>query len=164
MRSKGLLRVATACLAAAALGGCGESGGDEETYVSTYESACKTIVDVPDRARTEAEGVDPSQGRAAAIEQYKQVLRTVFADMEAAFDKMIDAEAPEKWADFQKSVSESGDEAKQAFDQVDQRIDEAKSLEDISNVGEGLGTELDTDDLPADLADAAPSCKTLEES
>jgi hypothetical protein len=164
MRSSGLVRAATACLAAVALGGCGDSGGDEETYVRTYESACKTIIDVPERARTEAEGIDPSQGRAAAIEEYKEVLRTVFADMERAFDQMIGAEAPEKWADFQKSVSESGDEAKRAFDEVDQRLEEAETLDDISKVGENLDFQVDTDDLPADLAQAAPSCKTLDES
>ena len=67
--TNGLSRGATVCLAAAALGGCGgDGGGDEETYVRTYESACKTIVEAPERVRTEAQNIDPSQGQAAAVD------------------------------------------------------------------------------------------------
>jgi hypothetical protein len=161
-----LTRMTTVCLAAVALGGCGgDGGGDEETYVRTYESACKTIIDAPQRASQEAQDIDPSQGQAAAIEEYKQVLTSVFEDMRQAFDQLIDAEAPDKWADFQSSVRENGDEARQAFDEVDQQVQEVKTPADLQNLGEAFdNVEFNTDDLPADLAEAAPSCRTLEES
>jgi hypothetical protein len=161
-----LTRLATVCLTAAALGGCGgDGGGDEETYVRTYESACKAISDAPERARTEAQNIDTTQGEAAAIEEYKQVLTSVFADMEKAFDQLIDAEAPDKWADFQSSVRESGDEARQAFNETRQRLQEVETADDLATAGDAFDkVEINTDDLPADLAEAAPSCKTLEES
>jgi len=164
--TNGLTRITTVCLAAAALGGCGgDGGGDEETYVRTYESACKSIIDAPQRATQEAQDIDPSQGQAAALEEYKQVLAGVFQDMRQAFDQLIDAEAPDKWADFQSSVRESGDEARQAFDEVDQRLEEVETLADLEQIGEAFDSvEINTDDLPADLADAAPSCKRLDES
>jgi hypothetical protein len=164
--TRDLARAATVCLAAAALGGCGgDGGGNEEAYVRTYESACKTIIDAPERARAEAQDIDPTKGQAAAIDEFKQVLTNVFADMEQAFNQLIDAEAPDKWADFQSSVRESGDEARQAFDEVRQRIQEVETGDDLARIGEAFDTvEIDTDDLPADLADAAPSCKTLEQS
>jgi hypothetical protein len=164
--TKNLARAATLCLTAAALGGCGgDGGGDEETYVRTYESACKEITEAPERARTEAQDIDASQGQAAAIEDLKKVLAGVFDDMEQAFDQLIDAEAPDKWADFQDSVRESGDEARKAFAEVDQRLQEVKTLDDLNAIGEAFDSvEVNTDDLPADLADAAPSCKALNES
>jgi hypothetical protein len=162
----GLTRAATVCLAATALGGCGgDGGGDEDTYVRTYESACKTIIDAPKRAQTEAQDIDPTQGQDAAIEEYKQVLTSVFADMEQAFDQLIEAEAPDKWADFQSSMREGGEEARKAFDEVNQRVQEIETPNDLENLGEAFDSfDIETDDLPADLADAAPSCKTLEES
>jgi hypothetical protein len=161
-----LTRMATVCLTAAAVGGCGgDGGGDEETYVRTYESACKTIIDAPERARTEAQEIDPTQGQAAAVDELKQVLSSVFADMEQAFDQLIDAEAPDKWADFQSSVRESGDEARQAFDQVNERLQEVETVDDLSRIGEAFdNVEFEADDLPADLKEAAPSCRTLDES
>jgi hypothetical protein len=164
--TKDLARAATLCLAAAALGGCGgDGGGDEETYVRTYESACKSIIDAPERARAEAQDIDPAQGQAAAIDEYKKVLTNVFADMEQAFDQLIDAEAPDKWADFQSSVRESGDEARQAFDETRQRLKEVETADDLATIGDAFDkVEINTDDLPADLAEAAPSCKSLEES
>ncbi len=162
----GLARLATACLATAALSGCGgDGGGDEETYVRTYESACKTILESPERARTEAQNIEPSQSQAAAVQDLKQVLASVFDDMEQAFNRLIDAEAPDKWADFQASVRESGDEARQAFDEVDQRLEEVKTLDDLESIGDAFDSvEVKTDDLPADLGEAAPSCKKMEES
>ena len=157
--------MATVCLAAAALGGCGgDGGGDEETYVRTYESACKTIIEAPERVRTEAQDIDPSQGQAAAVEDLKQVLASAFDEMEQAFDQLIDAEAPDKWADFQASVRESGDEARKAFDEADQRLRDVETLADLDRVGEAFDTDITTDDLPADLVEAAPSCKKVEES
>jgi hypothetical protein len=164
--TNGLTRMTTVCLAVAALGGCGgDGGGDEETYVRTYESACKSIIDAPQRAGQEAQDIDPSQGQAAAIEEYKQVLTGVFEDMRQAFDQLIEAEAPDKWADFQSSVRESGDAARQAFDEADQRLEQVETPADLERIGDAFETvELDTDDLPADLAEAAPSCKKLEES
>ena len=156
----------TVCLAAAALGGCGgDGGGDEQAYVRTYESACKKITEAPERARTEAQGIDASQGQAAAIEDLKQVLAGVFDDMEQAFNQMIDAEAPDKWADFQDSVRDSGDEARKAFDDAQQQLQEVETVDDLDAVGETFDkVEVNTDDLPADLAEAAPSCKALDES
>jgi hypothetical protein len=164
--TKELARAATACLAAAALSSCGgDGGGDEQAYVRTYESACKEITEAPERARTEAQGIDTSQSQAAAVEDFKRVLGGVFDDMEQAFDQLIDAEAPDKWADFQTSVRESGDEARKAFDEADQRLQEVETLDDLDRVGEAFDSvEVNTDDLPADLADAAPSCKALNES
>lgn len=161
-----LTRITTVCLATAALGGCGGDGdGDEEAYVRTYESACKDIIDAPERASQEAQKIDPAQGEAAAIEEYKRVLTSVFGDMRQAFDQLIEAEAPDKWADFQSSVRESGDEARQAFDEVDRRVREIETLADLENLGEAFDSvEIDTKDLPADLAEAAASCKRLEGS
>jgi hypothetical protein len=165
-QTKNLARAATLCLAAAALGGCGgDGGGDEDAYVRTYESACKQITEAPERARTEAQNIDASQGQAAAIEDLKNVLGGVFEDMEKAFNQLIDAEAPDKWADFQDSVRESGDEARKAFDDAQQRLQEVETIEDLDAVGEAFdAVEVNTDDLPADLSDAAPSCKALDES
>jgi hypothetical protein len=164
--TNGLSRMATVCLAAAALGGCGgDGGGDEETYVRTYESACKTIVEAPERVRTEAQEINPSQGQAAAVEDLKQILASAFDDMEQAFDQLIEAEAPDKWADFQASVRESGDEARKAFDEADERLQDVETLDDLDRVGQAFDTvDITTDDLPADLSDAAPSCKKVEES
>jgi len=164
--TNGLTRVATVCLAAAALGSCGgDGGGDEDTYVRTYESACKSIIDAPERAQAEAQDIDATQDQDAAIEEYKQVLTSVFADMEQAFDQLMEAEAPDKWADFQSSVRAAGEEARQAFDEVDQRVQEVETPNDLANLGDAFDSlDFDTDDMPADLAEAAPSCKTLEES
>ena len=161
-----LTRMATACLAAAALGGCGgDGGGDEETYVRTYESACKTIIEAPERAQTEAQKIDPTKGEDGAIDEFKQVLSSVFADMEEAVNQLVDAEAPDKWADFQSSVRESGDEAQQAFDQVNERLQEVETVDDLTKIGDEFdNVEFEAEDLPADLKEAAPSCRTLDES
>ena len=164
--TKDIARAVTVCLAAAALGSCGgDGGGDEETYVRTYESACKKITEAPERVRADAQDIDASQGQAAAVEDLKQVLADAFDDMEQAFDQLIDAEAPDKWADFQDSVRESGDEARKAFGEVDERLQEVETVADLESIGEAFDSvEVNTDDLPADLAEAAPSCKALDES
>jgi hypothetical protein len=163
--TNGLTRMTTVCLAVGALAGCGgDGGGDEEAYVRTYESACKAIIDAPERARTEAQGIDPSQSQAAAVEDLKQVIGGVFSDMEQAFNQLIDAEAPDKWADFQDSVRESGDEARKAFDEAQQQLEDVKTLDELDSVGQAFeNVEVSTDDLPADLAEAAPSCNRLEQ-
>lgn len=153
-----------------ALAGCGggddgggRGDGDEYTYVRVYEKACKTIIDAPGKAREEAFEIDANGDPGVAIEQLKTVLADTYDGIATQLDAMAEANAPDKYADFQEDFAENVDEARDEFDRVRMHVADIESLQDI----EALGSEFDeldvsSADLPAELAKQAPSCGWLD--
>lgn len=153
---------ATACLAVA---GCGGGGGDEATYVKTYEGACAKIVTATKDFQTSLSGLgtsaasDPNKA-VQAIKTGADKLFTTFGDQ---LDVMAKADAPDKFSDFQGSVSDNADKSREGIDKAKKTLAGISSLQDFSKVGQSLeGIDVGgTKGLPKELADQAPSCKTL---
>jgi hypothetical protein len=156
----------TAGLAVAGCGGGG--GGDEDAYVRSYESACKNIVTATkDLQKTVSEvrsssGSDPKE----AFSALKGATTTFLDEVGREIPRLAQAEAPDKFSDFQDSVKENEDEATKGIDQAKREVEKTRTLQDLSNLDEvfdkiDVGT---SEDLPKELADKAPSCKTLENS
>lgn len=155
----------TAGLAAS---GCGSSddGGDEAAYVKTYETACKTITAQGKafEAETAKLATTADADPAAAAATLKAGATKLFTTTGEQIQVMADADAPKKFADFQKSVKASADKAKETVAQANAAVAGVKSLEDFGNLGDKIG-ELKIsggDKLPADLAKQAPACKGLD--
>lgn len=160
------LRLASPVLLATAglaFAGCGGSGGDEASYVKTYEGACKSIK----TATTDfATSTAKLQGQLAtnpnaAVKTFRDGFSGVLDTFGKQMDVMADADAPKKWKDFQESVSDSADDTKKGLDQAKEALGKVKSVQDISKLGstfQNLSIGKGMDEIPKDLAKKAPSC------
>ncbi|WP_210491943.1 hypothetical protein [Patulibacter sp. SYSU D01012] len=155
---------ALAATAALAVAGCG-GGGDEKTYVKTYEGACAKIVAATKEFQTSLSGLgasvksDPDKA-VATIKGSGDKLFTTFGDQ---LDVMAKADAPSKFSDFQDSVSDNADKSREGIKKAKDALANIKTLQDFSKVGQSLdGIDVGgTKGLPKELGDQAPSCKTL---
>lgn len=150
-----------------AVSGCGgDDGGDEAAYVKTYETACKTVADQTKafEAETAKLATTADSDPAGAAATLKAGATKLFTTTGEQIQVMADADAPKKFADFQKSVKESADKATETVAKANAAVAEVKTLEDFGSLGDKIG-ELKVaggDKLPADLAKQAPSCKGLD--
>jgi hypothetical protein len=155
--------LSTAGLAVAGCGGGG--GGNEADYVKTYEGACKNIVNATSEFQKSASGLattaasDPNK----AVTTLKDGATKLFTTFGDSIQTLADADAPDKYKDFQDSVKDGADDAKKAVDQAKDEVAKIKSLSDFSS----LGSKLDKIDLggskqlPKELGEKAPSCKSF---
>lgn len=150
-----------------AVSGCGgDDGGDETAYVKTYETACKTVADQTKafEAETSKLATTADADPAAAAATLKTGATKLFTTIGEQIQVMAKADAPKKFADFQKSVEENADQAKAAVTKANAAVADVKTLDDFGSLGDKLG-ELKVaggDKLPADLSKQAPSCKGLD--
>jgi hypothetical protein len=155
--------VTTAGLAVAGCGGGG--GGNEADYVKTYEGACKDIVTATSDFQKSASGLattatsDPDK----AVSTLKTSATKLFDTFGDSIRTLADADAPSKWSDFQDSVKNGADDAQKGIDQIKQEISKISSIQDFASLGSkfdkiDLGN---TKDLPNDLRDKVPSCKSF---
>jgi hypothetical protein len=157
------LLLATAGLAFA---GCGGSGGDEASYVKTYEGACKAVTTAGTDFTKNVSSIATSATKDpnGAVTKLKDGVTKVFDTFGDQIQVMADADAPKKWKDFQKSVSDSSDEAEKGIEQAKKAVSGVKSVEDFSKLGstfQNIDIGKGTKNMPKDLAAKAPSCKTL---
>lgn len=164
-RPRRLLVPALLSTAGLAVAGCGGSGGNEADYVKTYEGACKDIITATSEFQKSATSVaataqkNPEQ----AVGTLKEGATKLFTTFGESIQTLADAEAPEKWSSFQKSLRDSADSAAKGIDQAKAEVAKIKTINDFSTLGEkfdkiDLGN---AKDLPKDLSEKAPSCKSI---
>lgn len=155
--------LATAGLAVA---GCGGSGGDEASYVKTYEGACKAVTTAGNDFTTSVSSIATTAAKDpnGAVKTLKDGVTKVFDTFGEQIQVMADADAPKKWQDFQDSVADSADKAKKGIEQAKDAVGDVKTVADFSKLGtafEKIDIGKGTENMPKDLAAKAPSCKTL---
>jgi hypothetical protein len=156
--------LATAGLAVAGCGG--GSGGDEASYVKTYEGACKAVTTAGTEFTTSVSSIASTAAKDpdGAVKTLKDGVTKVFDTFGKQIQVMADADAPKKWEDFQKSVSDSADGAKKGIDKAKDAVAGVKSVQDFSKLGsvfQNIDIGKGTKNMPKDLAAKAPSCKSL---
>jgi cytochrome c556 len=168
-RSARLLVPALLSTAGLAVAGCGGGGGGNEAdYVKTYEGACKNIVTATTDFQKSATGLastaasDPNK----AVSTLKEGATKLFTTFGESIQTLADADAPKKWSDFQDSVKKGADSAKKGIDQAKAEVAKIKTINDFSTLGSkfdkiDLGN---TKDLPKELGEKAPSCKSFGSS
>ncbi|CAB4925305.1 unannotated protein [freshwater metagenome] len=155
--------ITTAGLAVAGCGGGG--GGNEEDYVKTYEGACKNIVTATNDFQKSAGSLastaasDPNK----AVSTLKDGATKLFTTFGESIQTLADADAPEKYKDFQDSVKDGADDAEKGIEEAKAEVAKIKSINDFASLGSkfekiDLGN---TKDLPKELGDKAPSCKSF---
>jgi cytochrome c556 len=165
-RRRRLLVPALLSTAGLAVAGCGGGGGgDEADYVKTYEGACKNIVTATTDFQKSATGLattaasDPDK----AVTTLKDGATKLFTTFGESIQTLAGAEAPEKWSKFQDSVKDGADDAKKGIDEAKAEVAKIKSINDFATLGSkfekiDLGN---TEDLPKELGEKAPSCKSF---
>lgn len=152
--------ITTAGLAFAGCGGGG--GGDEDAYIETYEAACKKITSENDGFQKKLTdsvakaGTDQNKVLAIVKEGTSAALTTLGAQV----NELADAEAPDKWSDFQDSIKDAAEPLNKSIDEAKSKIDGAKTIQDFSqlqNVFSDL--KLPETKTPKDLEEKIPSCK-----
>jgi cytochrome c556 len=168
-RSARLLVPALLSTAGLAVAGCGGGGGGNEAdYVKTYEGACKNIVTATTDFQKSATGLastaasDPNK----AVSTLKEGATKLFTTFGESIQTLADADAPKKWSDFQDSVKKGADSAKKGIDQAKAEVAKIETINDFSTLGSkfdkiDLGN---TKDLPKELGEKAPSCKSFGSS
>ncbi len=163
-----LLVPALLSTAGLAVAGCGGGGGNEADYVKTYEGACKNIVNATTEFQKSASGLattaagDPNK----AVSTLKEGATKLFTTFGESIQTLADADAPDKYKDFQDSVKDGAKDAKKGIDQAKAEVAKIKSINDFATLGDkfdkiDLGN---TKDLPKELGEKAPSCKSFGSS
>lgn len=150
----------TAGLAFAGCGGGG--GGDEDAYVQTYEASCKKIQTVQTDLQKEltAKVADAGSDQAKVLAIVKETSSEAFGTFAAEFKKLADADAPDKWSDFQDKIKKASEPVISKLEEGQKKFESAKTAQELSSVGNSLGS-LDIDDVktPKDLEEKVPSCR-----
>jgi len=157
------LILTTAGLAIAGCGGGG--GGSEEDYVKTYEGACKDLVTATADFQKSAGSLastaasDPNK----AVTTLKDGATKLFTTFGESIQTLADADAPDKFKDFQDSVKDGAEDAKKGIDDAKAEVAKIKSINDFASLGDKF-SKIDlgnTKDLPKELGEKAPSCKSF---
>ncbi|MEV4422436.1 hypothetical protein AB0L40_21040 [Patulibacter sp. NPDC049589] len=156
--------LSTAGLGVAGCGG-GGGGGNEADYIKTYEGACKQILTATQDFQKSASSLatTAASNPDKAVTTLKAGATKLFDTFGNSIQTLAGADAPDKWSDFQKSVKDGADDAKKGIDQAKSEISKIKAINDFASLGDkfdkiDLGN---TKDLPKELGEKAPSCKTF---
>jgi hypothetical protein len=153
-----------------ALSGCGGDSGDdraEAAYVEAYQTACKALSERSKVLRTETAEV-PALGvedPGAAIAKLKQAFGDFLPAMGTQYRAMADAEAPERFAAFQRKVRAHADEIDKAIGDVAAAIAEVDAIEDFAELGDGIDRAkfAGGERIPDALVKRAPACAEIRD-
>lgn len=156
--------LSTAGLAVAGCGGGG--GGDESAYVKTYEGACKKIVASATGSQTELSKLATgSKVSDATVTKVRGIIEGVLDTFDTQISVLADADAPGKWSDFQDSIEKTSKDAEKAVATAKGQLAGIRTQADLGKITQVFQSlqlkSKDSQDLPDDLADEVPSCKTL---
>lgn len=152
--------ITTAGLAFAGCGGGG--GGDEDAYVKTYEAACKKITD-------ENAGFQKklTESVASAGNDQEKVLSLIkdgtsgaLTTLKDQVDVLADADAPDKWSDFQDEIKKAAEPLGKSIDDAKKQIEDAKTVQDFTKLQTAFNDlKLPDPKVPSDLQEKIPSCQ-----
>ncbi|MGX6447626.1 hypothetical protein ACVU7I_06110 [Patulibacter sp. S7RM1-6] len=152
-----------------AVAGCGGSGGDEDAYVQTYEGACKQLQASVAKYQTVSRSfaTQAAKDPQGAVKTYKDGTTAMLDSFGTELKKMGDADAPDKWKDFQEKFSKDVAKVDDAVTKAKGIVSSVKTPQDLTSASSELSkVQLDTSTkgFPSDLAEKAPSCKTMNGS
>ncbi|MGE4426297.1 MAG: hypothetical protein AB7G37_07590 [Solirubrobacteraceae bacterium] len=164
-RASGLSFPLIAVVACGLLAGCGGGGGDEDSYVKTYQGACEKLTNEVasyQKAVTEIAG-GAQKDPAAAVSGYKAASVKLFDVFLAQIQTMGDADAPDEYQDFQGQIEKDLSSTRSGIEEAKKAVSGVKTTKDLQSIGTKLNAiEIDTKaTLPDELAEKAPACTVL---
>lgn len=147
-----------ATLGLAACGGGG--GGSEDDYTGAFNDACKNLVTARDTAGREAQALAPKLQKASEAEQAKGISTAygkLAGSLADAFDDLKDAEAPDKWSDYQEKASKVFEQDAKGF-RTAQASFEPGTVAGVTKGLQQLNAIAEPPKAPADLVKATSTC------